>query len=342
MHLHTLLRPVGWVLSAAGAGALAIVCLLAAPLSQPPALASIHDGAVAIGDADRPALSRFQARDGTSLAYRLYPAKNGATDRLAIVVHGSSGTSADMHAVAKALSDNGVAAAAIDARGHGASGTRGDIAYIGQLDDDLADLVAQLRETYPTAHLSLIGHSAGGGFALRIAGEAEGKLFDRFVLLAPYLGYFAPTNRPSEGAGRWADADAPRIIALGLLRRLGVDWAQSLPVVAFANAPSAHKNVTSRYSYRLATNFGPPTDWQGAFAATAAPIEVIQGEKDELMDAGRYQAALEPFAGKVHLSLLAGIDHMGAVREPLALAAIVAAVKNDAARLTENGLSAFP
>jgi pimeloyl-ACP methyl ester carboxylesterase len=328
MTVLTLLRPVRWALSAAGAIALAIVCLLAAPLSQPPALASIHDGAVAIGDADRPPLNRFQARDGTSLAYRLYPAKDGATDRLAIVIHGSSGTSADMHAVAKALADAGVAAVAIDTRGHGASGTRGDIAYIGQLDDDLADLVAELRPRYATARLTLIGHSSGGGFALRIAGESEGKLFDRFVLLAPYLGYFAPTNRPSDGAGRWADADVPRIIALGLLRRVGIDWAQSLPVVAFANAPSAYKNVTSRYSYRLATNFGPPADWKGAFAATAAPIDVIEGEKDELMDAGQYQGALAPFADKVRLSLLAGVDHMGAVREPAALAAIVAAVKS--------------
>ena len=230
-----LLRPVGWALTSAGILSLAIASLLAAPLSQPPALASIHAGAVAIGDTDRPALSRFQARDGTSLAYRLYPARNGATDRLAILVHGSSGSSADMHAVARALADSGVAAAAIDTRGHGASGTRGDIGYIGQLDDDLADLVAELRPQYPTARLTLIGHSSGGGFTLRIAGEPEGKLFDRFVLLAPYLGYSAPTNRPSEGPGRWADADVPRILALMFLRRLGVDWGQSLPVIAFAN-----------------------------------------------------------------------------------------------------------
>ncbi len=321
-----LLRPVGWALTSAGILSLAIAGLLAAPLSQPPALASIHAGAVAIGEAERPALSRFQARDGTSLAYRLYPARNGATDRLAILVHGSSGSSADMHAVARALADSGVAAAAIDTRGHGVSGTRGDIGYIGQLDDDLADLVAELRPQYPTARLTLIGHSSGGGFTLRIAGEPEGKLFDRFVLLAPYLGYSAPTNRPSEGPGRWADADVPRILALMLLRRLGVDWGQSLPVIAFANAPGA-KNVTSRYSYRLLTNFGPPQDWRGAFEAASAPIDVIEGEKDELMDAPKYADALKPFGSKVHLALLADVDHMGAVREPSALAAIVTAVK---------------
>src|ERR1700727_2753230 len=114
-----LLRPVGWALTSAGILSLAIAGLLAAPLSQPPALASIHAGAVAIGDTARPALSRFQARDGTSLAYRLYPARNGATDRLAILVHGSSGSSAGMHAVARALADSGGAGAGTD-RGGGA------------------------------------------------------------------------------------------------------------------------------------------------------------------------------------------------------------------------------
>jgi alpha-beta hydrolase superfamily lysophospholipase len=327
MRAPALLRPVGWALAAAGAFAAAIAGLLAAPLSQPPVLTSIHEGAMAIDDADRPTLSRFQARDGTFLAYRLYPATNGATDHLAILVHGSSGSSAEMNAAAHALAENGVAAAAIDTRGHGASGTRGDIGYIGQLDDDLADLVAEFRAQYPKARLTLIGHSSGGGFVLRVAGEAEGRLFDRFVLLAPYLGYFAPTNRPSEGKGRWADADVPRIVALAALRRLGVDWGQSLPVIAFANAPSAYKNVTSRYSYRLLTNFGPPPDWKSAFEATAAPIDVIVGENDELMDAGSYAPALAPHAARTSVTVLPGIDHMGVVRQPAALAAMVTAAK---------------
>ena len=51
-----------------------------------------------------------------------------------------------MNAVAKALAEAGVTAVALDIRGHGASGTRGDIAYPGQLDDDLADLIAELRK----------------------------------------------------------------------------------------------------------------------------------------------------------------------------------------------------
>ena len=230
-----------------------------------------------------------------------------------------------MNAIGHELQRNGVTAVAIDARGHGASGTRGDIAYIGQLDDDLADLVAHLRKSYPDAKFDLIGHSAGAGFVARIAGGPLSSEFDRFVLLSPYLGYRAPTNRPNAGAGRWAEVDYPRVIALALMNRLGISWAQSLPALAFANRPEAAPFVTSRYSYRLMTNYTGPDDWQAPFRAASGRIEVIAGEDDELMNAPAYKTVLEPLGAKV--TLLPGVNHMGIVYQPAALAAIVAAAK---------------
>ena len=112
----------------------------------------------------------------------------------------------------RALAARGVETFAVDIRGHGASGTRGDIGYVGQLEDDLADFVAVVRKTVPSAPLTLVGHSSGGGFALRVAGSPIQNLFERTVLLAPYLGYDAPSTRPSSGG--WAKADIPRIIGL--------------------------------------------------------------------------------------------------------------------------------
>jgi pimeloyl-ACP methyl ester carboxylesterase len=312
---------VKWALAVVGVLALVLCGMLAIPLKSPPPLASIHTGAQAIGQEGRPELSRFQARDGTWLAYRLYPANNGASDRLVILAHGSSAWSDEMHVVARSLAENGVTAVAIDVRGHGASGTRGDIAYIGQLDDDMTDLVGELRKSYADAQLTLIGHSAGGGFALRIAAGPVGTLFDRFVLLAPYLGHSAPTNRPAEKASRWAEPDIPRILALAFLRLIGIDWPQSLPVIAFANAPETTKFVTSRYSFRLWTDYGPPPDWEGALRKTAARIDVIAGESDELMDAAAYKSVLAPLG--VHVTLVPNVDHMGVVYRPAALAAIL-------------------
>jgi pimeloyl-ACP methyl ester carboxylesterase len=312
------------LLALVGAAAIAIVFMLASPVRRPPPLASIHAGATQIDETGAPDLSRFQARDGTWLAYRLYPAPNGARDRIAILAHGSSASSIEMNAVAKALAGAGVTAVALDIRGHGASGTRGDIAYPGQLDDDLGDLVAQLRKAYPAARFSLIGHSAGAGFALRIAGGPLGDAFDRFVLLAPYLGYSAPTNRPAEGPGLWAQPDLPRIIATLALEKLGIDWPQPLPAVAFATAPEAKMFVTSQYSFRLMGNYTAPLDWRGAFARVKGRITVIAGADDQLMDADGYRRNLPPLG--VPLTVLPGVDHMGIVYKAEAIKAILAAM----------------
>jgi alpha-beta hydrolase superfamily lysophospholipase len=313
-----------WLLALIGAAAITLALMLAWPVRPPPSLASIHAGATQIDASNAPELVGFQARDGTWLAYRLYPAAGGgARGRIAILAHGSSAQSIEMHALAEALAAAGMTAVAIDARGHGASGTRGDIAYPGQLDDDLADLIAELRKSDPAAKLVLIGHSAGGGFALRIADGRLGPNFERFVLLAPYLGYSAPTNRPAEGPGLWASPDLPRIIATVMLGRLGIDWPQSLPAIAFADAPEAKMFVTSRYTFRLLQNYTAPGDWKWAFEKAKGRIAVVAGADDELMDAQAYERALAPLG--VPVTILPGVDHMGIVYRPEALKAIVAA-----------------
>ncbi len=147
--------------------ALLLTAMVATPLAQPPELNSISQTARSVDRSTMPALERFSARDGTELAYRHYPARGQATGKIAILVHGSSGSSAAVHALADALAARGVETYAPDIRGHGGSGTRGDIAYLGQLEDDMADFVAVVRKTSPDAPITLLGHSAGGGFALR-------------------------------------------------------------------------------------------------------------------------------------------------------------------------------
>jgi alpha-beta hydrolase superfamily lysophospholipase len=307
------------VLVVVGLIALTLAALIAAPLTAPPQLQSISTTARAVDRSDMPELQRFQARDGTVLAFRHYPATTATSDRIAILIHGSSGSSSSVHALAKALAAKGVETYAPDIRGHGASGTRGDIGYIGQLEDDLEDFVAEIRKAHPNAPLVLIGHSAGGGFALRVAGSAIQPLFSRTVLLAPYLGYDANTNRPNSGG--WANADIPRIIALHLLRHAGVTCCQDLPAVAFAVPPHSEKVQTAVYSYRLVSNFGVKGNYRDNLAAAKGPITIISGAADELMLASNYRAAVTDFPN-VDVKLLDGVNHMGVVSDAAASTSI--------------------
>jgi alpha-beta hydrolase superfamily lysophospholipase len=310
-----------WILSGVGVLALVLLALLATPLQPVPELQSISRARTTVDFSSLPAIERFQGRDGTWLGFRHYGAGGAPTGRVAIVIHGSSGSSGGtIHALSQALAARGVETFAVDMRGHGTSGTRGDIGYVGQLEDDLADFVAVLRKTVPSAPLTLVGHSSGGGFGLRVAGSPIQNLFERFVLLAPYLGYDAPSTRPSSGG--WARADIPRIIGLLALRSLGITCCEALPVLALAVPPNSEKTLVSTYTDRLMRNFAVRGDFRHDLAAATKPLTIISGADDEVMFSDKYAEATRGAKVAVEVRVLDGINHMGIVAAPKAVSII--------------------
>jgi acetyl esterase/lipase len=272
--------------------------MVARPVVHPPELLSIGATARTVDRSTLPPLAYFVARDGTELAYRHYPARTRPTGKIAILVHGSSGSSVAAHALADALAAHGVETYAPDVRGHGASGTRGDVVYVGQLEDDLADLVALVRKTSPSEPLTLLGHSAGGGFALRVA------------------------SSPIQDAGGWASPDVPRILGLMALRKLGIDCCEALPVLAFAVPPNSEKILVATYTERLRRNFAASPDFRRDLAAVTKPMTIFAGTEDELMLAGKYADAVNGAAVPIDVKLIAGIDHMGIVSTARAVSAV--------------------
>jgi pimeloyl-ACP methyl ester carboxylesterase len=319
------LKVLGWSLGLVGFAALTLAAMIATPLERLPELTSISQSARAVDRSSMPPLSRFSARDGTELAYRHYPARGTSSGQIAILVHGSSGSSVAVHALADALALRGIETYAPDMRGHGGSGTRGDVAFIGQLENDIADLVGLVRKTSPTEPLTLLGHSAGGGFALRLAGSPIQDLFARTVLLAPYLGYDVPTSRP--GSGGWAKADIPRFLALVALDKLGIDCCDGLPTLAFAVPANSERILNPAYSFRLMRNFAT-RDYQRDLAAAHHPVALISGAADELMFADKYADTVHAVAPGVEVKLIDGVDHMGIVCSAQGVAAVADYVAN--------------
>src|SRR6516165_4169600 len=118
MWLRALAVVAAALLALAGIGAIALSVLLASPVSSPPPLESIRAGALAIDRSGMPDLSHFQARDGSSLAYRVYPAANGDKRKTAILIHGSGGHSTGMNGIAKKLAEENLLVVVPDLRGH--------------------------------------------------------------------------------------------------------------------------------------------------------------------------------------------------------------------------------
>ena len=146
-----------------------VAIVFGGPKSLPP-MASVNDPFDTVDFSDLPSLRRYAAEDGATLAYRYYD-PIGATPRGSIVlIHGSSASSNSMHVLAKGFANAGYAAYALDIRGHGASGIKGKIKDIGQLEDDLDSFVSTVSPRKP---MTLAGFSTGGGFVLRFAGSAR-------------------------------------------------------------------------------------------------------------------------------------------------------------------------
>jgi alpha-beta hydrolase superfamily lysophospholipase len=310
-----------WGLYAVGAVALLFAALIATPLERPPELRSVSDSRKVVDIPPPAPIELFQGRDGTWLGFRHYAPKGPATGRGAIFIHGSSGSSATVNrALATALAARGVETWAVDIRGHGTSGARGDIGYVGQLEDDLVDFVAVVRRTAPDLPLTLIGHSAGGGFALRVAATPIMQdMFVRTVLLAPYLGYDAPTNKPHSGG--WANADIPRFLGLAALRKLGIDCCSSLPVLAFAVPPNSEELLVPTYSDRLMRNFAT-RGYRIDLPNVTRPLTIFAGAEDEMMISDKYAEAVQAVKPSVNVKVLEGINHMGIVVNPKAISAI--------------------
>jgi non-heme chloroperoxidase len=288
--------------------------------TSPPAMASMAVRSRQINP-DFPAPLQFQARDGASLQYYAYPAE---PDKVAVLIHGSAFPGTTMYALAQALRDAGVTAYVLDVRGHGGSGRRGDIDYVGQIDDDLADFVAQLGPARSGETRTLVGFSAGAGFAIRFAGGPQGELFDRYVFLAPILPG-SPTLRPRSGG--WINISLPRAVTIASLDRMGIHWFDGFDVLSYAVSPEMSRSVTASYSYRLMMNFGAGSQYETYLRNIHRPAAVLVGDADEQEFADQFAPLLQRLGVKIPVTLVPNMKHVDMIAAPGALQVVVRAIQ---------------
>lgn len=303
--------------------ALLLVIALGGPGEAPSPMASIGDPFRNVDFSDLPKPSSFTARDSIKLAYRTYPASGEAVKGSVVLVHGSSASSSSMHPMAKGFAAAGYTAYALDIRGHGESGSKGHIAYLGQLEDDLGDFVHSTKLPQPC---TLVGFSSGGGFVLRFAGGPRQELFSNYLLLSPWISQDAPTLRP--GNGGWATVGVPRIIAISVLNTWGLHAFDDLPVVRFAIDEKDRDVLTSQYSFALAQNFRPQRDYVGNIRAIKKSFAVLAGQNDEVSYADRFAAVFKAAGKDIPVTILPGIDHISLTLDPVAIQAAIAAVES--------------
>ena len=269
-------------------------------------------------------------RDGTILAAQSIPAESDLT---IIVLHGVLSNSMGLQKTARHLHNAANATVlSLDLRGHGKSGGRpGDNDYIGQYEDDLADVVklvrAESKARRPAMRIVLAGHAVGGGIVMRYAERQKLAPVEGYLLFAPDLGWESPTTRkeaPPETDAKggpkpepFMKVDLGRIIKLKAMNAIGMTSSNDQVTLEF-NVPKEF--AVSRYTYRAMVTFSPD-DYRAAFAADKRPLLLLAGSKDEAFHAEKYPVALGSRAnGKA--MVIEGENHMSVLTNPAAMSAV--------------------
>ncbi len=248
--------------------------------------------------------------DDTPLTFREY---SGHPTRAIVLIHGSSYHGVSLHPLAESISTQQAAAVfTLDLRGHGLSGgKRGDVSYVGQLDDDLKEFILLLNKRGFTSVI-LGGHSSGGGLAVRFAGGTHQNMVDGVILIAPYLGYNAPTTRPNSGG--WSKANIGVILLGQFLSWLGIRWLDHTTAVTF-NIPKRYNTslTVSAYSYAMVKSFAP-ANFESSIKSTKVPLLVLVGDQDEVLVPSAFKPLfnkLIPNKNNMSLQLLKNVSHLG-------------------------------
>jgi alpha-beta hydrolase superfamily lysophospholipase len=199
---------------------------------------------------------------------------------------------------------------AVDLRGHGKSdGKLGDVDYINQYADDIADIVKTVRNTKPNGKIIIAAHSMGGGVALRYSMLKNKTKVDGYLLFAPLIGNNSPAIPKSAPVEN--DSIEPlmkihfaRIIGLKMFNELNRHEFDSLPVLFF-NLPES--TPLREYTYRADISFAPD-DYKEGLKSVKEPMLVLIGKNDEAFVAAvEKEAVVENSKGEVYI--LDGATH---------------------------------
>ena len=234
---------------------------------------------------------------------------------LIVLLHGSGWHGMQFEQLAQSLAKHAWVAVP-ELRGHGLSPERrGDVDHIGQLEEDVADLVDQLKDD--THRVTVVGHSSGGGLVVRMAGGIYRDRMDKAVLLAPFLQYDAPTVRPNSGG--WAKPLRRRLVGISMLNNVGISAFNGMTVIQFAMpeavivGPLGH-TATTAYSFRMNQGYGPRRDYLKD-VAQLPPFLLIVGSMDEAFVADQFQEVLGQASQNGTYQIFEGLGHLDIVND---------------------------
>lgn len=252
----------------------------------------------------------FTVRDKKKIFAYKFPKKS---DNTIILIHGVASTGYLYNKTAGLLQEATQAEVfAIDLRGHGKSeGKDGDVDYINQYADDLADIIKTIRKQKPKGKIIIAGHSMGGGVALNYAIQKNKTKIDGYLLFAPLLGNNSPAIQQTPATETneiepFMKIHFSRIIGLKMFNEIDNHSQDNLDVL-FLNLP---ENMPSRkYSYRSNMSMAPE-DYKQGLKSLNVPTLILIGNKDEVFNAEAMKKAVIEVS-QAQIQIIEGATHNG-------------------------------
>ena len=250
----------------------------------------------------------FNTRANKKIFAYQFPKKS---DNSVILIHGVKSTGYLYNKTAGLLREvTQVEVFAIELRGHGKSdGKDGDVDYINQYADDLADIIKTIRKQKPKGKIIIAGHAMGGGVALNYEMVKNKERIDGFLLFAPPIGQNSPAIQKvplteTDIIEPLMKIHIARIIGLKMFNEIGNHSHDSLPVLFF-NLP---ENMPSRkYSYRANVSMAPE-DYKEGLKSVQAPMLVLIGSRDEAFNAEAMKKAVTENS-QANIQIIEGATH---------------------------------
>ena len=275
----------------------------------------------------------FNARDGKTLAYRWF---EGTQDVVVVCLHGSNMDSRQYVNFAKVLQANGINVCLPDWRGHGESeGRFGDTEYIGQLEDDLADLLNHLATGSGKEKKLLVGgHSAGSLIALRYIDNYGCKQISGYFSIAPPLTQGHETRKYDLEKNDWqfslryfrkkpyhrnlpvqTEKFLPKLSILKYILAGWIPLFRHNVVMKFPNMGKPDNDQKQGYSFNLLSSYAV-ANYPDAFSKIAVPCYLIVGENDDVISPNILECIfnwyVSPFIAKT-FKLIPKTNHISVV-----------------------------
>ncbi len=256
----------------------------------------------------------FTVRDGLKLAASIiYAQEPNDSSFYLLFIHGGSFNSKRYVGFAKSLRQSNITSILLDLRGHGSSeGPRGNTHYIGQLEDDLCDVMHELSRIYPNKKFLIGGHSSGGAVVLRYAKKYGFQQVVGCLLIAPamtaieisrynqkshrilYLLNYYRSMLNFNPIPKQLLNQIPKVDYLkALLAKIIPFYRENLSIVEFPGDPkiAAIENRTLKYTYNMMASISLQ-NYQEALQAISYPTLFIIGSKDEVIDPAALKTAV--------------------------------------------------